>query len=247
MLQKNEKTNPEKMLSARNTLRDMIATHLTPIFETIYRDLNITEKFLPTAQQAGKRQLKNTSLSYLIKANKFPDSFIENMYKTADNMTDKIAVLGSLSDKGGDLYATLMNNFYNEFEKNPLVIDKWFALQARATADTVLDSVKTLLEHPAFTYKNPNRARSLIGVFLHGNPARFHSKAGYEFAHQEILKLDALNPKTAARMATAFETVLRLDDSFVGFAKTELETMLHNKDTISNDVFEIISKIYNSL
>jgi aminopeptidase N len=247
MLQKNQKTNPEKMLLARNTLRDLIANHLTPVFETLYRDLNIPEKFAPTAHQAGRRQLKNLALSYLIKANKFPNSFIENIYNQADNMTDKIAVLNSVSDKGGDLYHALMDNFYAEFEKNPLVIDKWFALQARSTSDTVLDTIHKLLEHPAFSYKNPNRARSLIGVFLHGNPARFHSKAGYAFAHQEILKLDTINPKTAARMATAFETVLRLDDTLIGFARHELELLLNNKDTISNDLYEIVSKIKTAL
>ncbi len=247
MINNNQKTNPEKMLVARNTLRGLIANHLTPIFETLYRDLNMPETFAPTAEQAGRRQLKNLALGYLTKANKLPDNFIENIYKQADNMTDKIAVLGSLSDKGGEVYIRLMNDFYAEFEKNPLVIDKWFALQARSTAENVLDNVYDLLKHPAFTYKNPNRARSLIGVLLHGNPARFHSEAGYKFAYQEILKLDSVNPKTAARMATAFESVSRLDDTLITFAKHELASLLDNKEKISNDLYEIVSKIYNGL
>jgi aminopeptidase N len=247
MIQKNTKTNPEKMLSARNGLRGLIANHLTPVFETLYKNLNVAQAFEPTAHQAGMRQLKNNALSYLIKANKLPDTFIENIYKNSDNMTDKMAILGSLSDKGGDLYNQLMDNFYREFEKNPLVIDKWFALQARSTAENVLDTVKTLLKHPAFTYKNPNRARSLIGVFLMGNPARFHTQAGYEFGVQQILELDRLNPKTAARMATAFETVNRLDDGLLISAKQALQVIMSKQNTISNDVFEIVSKIYGGL
>ena len=244
MIQKNKKSNPERMLFARNELRGLIANHLGIIFQDIFQKLNIPQIFAPTAEQAGKRQLKNIALAYLIKADKLSDTFIENLYRQSDNMTDKMAVLGSLSDKGNDLYHDLMKNFYQEFEKNPLVIDKWFALQARSTADNVLTNIRNLTEHSAFTYKNPNRARSLIGVFLHGNPARFHCKSGYEFACTEILKLDKINPKTAARMATAFETVIRLDDCFINDAKIVLQTIVDNKANISNDLYEIISKIY---
>ncbi|MFT6072076.1 MAG: aminopeptidase N [Alphaproteobacteria bacterium] len=247
MLQKNKKTDPAKMLQARTVLRMQIAENLTPIFEDIYRTLNSNDAFKPTADEAGKRQLKNTALGYLIKANKFSDAHLKNLYETVNNMTDKIAILGHLSDNGGDLYLELMADFYTEFTDNPLVIDKWFALQARSTSDTILQNIQALLEHEAFSYTNPNRARSLIGVFLHANPARFHTPEGYAFAHQEILKLDKVNPKTAARMATAFENVSNLADSLVVSARSEFDAMLADKSMISNDLYEIMSKIQKSL
>jgi aminopeptidase N len=247
LLQKNKYVVPIKMLEARNKLRHLIADNLKPVFVTIFNGLDTKEPFQPTAEQAEKRQLKNAILGYLILSNYFNDAALKELYENAHNMTDKMALLGHLSDKGGDLYLDLMKQFYNEFEKNPLVIDKWFGLQARSTSKTVLDTIQNLLNHKDFSYKNPNRARSLIGAFLHANPARFNTPEGYAFAHCEILKLDKINPKTAARMATAFNNVSNLADNLVVSAKNEFKEILDNKNNISNDLYEIVSKIYQQL
>lgn len=247
LLQHIDKASPNKLLEARNKLRSLISESLSSVFKEIFDSLNTPQVFEPTAEQAAKRQLKNSAMGYLIKANKLSDEFLEKLYNDTDNMTDRIAILSHLSDKGNDLYHKLMDQFYKKYEQNPLVIDKWFALQARSTADNVCDTVKDLLKHPAFTYQNPNRARSLIGVFLHANPAHFHTPSGYDFAKEEILKLDKLNPKTAARMATAFENVAHLENNLLTQAQKTLSEILEHKTEISNDLFEITSKISGSL
>ena len=158
-------------------------------------------------------------------------------------MTDMMGALSALSDKGGDIYQSLMQDFYTRFESDALVIDKWFALQARSQNANCLNDVKKLLTHKDFTYKNPNRVRSLIGVFAHGNLVHFHKADSYAFIAQQILILDKLNPKTASRLATSFDQIHTLDTALAQNARDVLNGILSDKSKISNDVLEIVTKI----
>ena len=137
------------------------------IFEMLYNSTKATKAFEPSATEAARRTLHNASLAYLLTASSAFEDTAKTHYLESDNMTDMMGALSALSAKGGAVYDELMEAFFNRYESDQIVIDKWFALQARSTADDVLDKVKALLKHKDFSYKNPNRARSLIGVFLH--------------------------------------------------------------------------------
>jgi len=123
-------------------------------------------------------------------------------------MTDRMAALSTLSLHAGPERTAAFDDFYRRYRDDPLIIDKWFALQAMTPDPTTLDRVRALTDHPAFSMSNPNRVRSLIGSFAQGNPTQFNRPdgAGYEFIADRILALDPANPQIAARMTTAFKS-----------------------------------------
>jgi aminopeptidase N len=135
-----------------------------------------------------------------------------------------------------------LKNFYEDFENEALVIDKWFAMQAAApTADVA--TVRKLMQHPAFTLKNPNRARSLIFNFTSNNPSQFHAADGsaYDFWAEYVIKLDAINPQVAARLARGMDRWRRYAPALQAKMKQALEKVA-SRAKLSNDVLEVVSK-----
>ena len=129
-------------------------------------------------------------------------------YQAADNMTDRMAALATLSLHDVPERQAALDDFYNRYKDDPLIIDKWFVLQATTPDPKTLDRVKALTAHPAFSMSNPNRVRSLITSFAAGNPTQFNRAdgAGYEFIADKILAIDPNNPQVASRMSTAFKS-----------------------------------------
>lgn len=165
------------------------------------------------------------------------------LYKGALTMTDRVAALSVLTQTAHPERDALFADFYDRFKTFPLVIDKWFSLQAAAIRDTAIDDVKKLAQHPDFTLKNPNRARSLYGAFASGNPVMFHhtSGAGYQLMGDTIIEMNGINPQIAARLLTPFREWRRYTPDRQAFMKAQLERVLAVPD-LSRDVFEIASK-----
>ncbi len=170
-------------------------------------------------------------------------------YGSANNMTDRAAALAALlaatAASGGEAASRALDDFYQRFEKEPLVIDKWFALQAtqRGSAQRpVIDSIRKLMLHPAFNLKNPNRARSLIVSFCSANPAQFHAAdgSGYRFWAEQVVALDALNPQVAARLARMLELWRRFTPALRDQMRSALETVAARVK--SRDVREVVEK-----
>ena len=164
-------------------------------------------------------------------------------------MTDRAAALGALlsaAAAGANGPAEhALDDFYRRFEKEALVIDKWFAMQAaqRGTpAQPTLAKVRKLLAHPAFNLKNPNRARSLIFSFCAANPAQFHAAdgSGYAFWAEQVLALDAINPQVAARLARSLELWRRFTPALRDRMREALEQVAAGAK--SRDVREIVEK-----
>ena len=134
-------------------------------------------------------------------------------------------------------------DFYKTWKNDPLVLDKWFSLQAIADRPDAPEIVTRLLQHPDFTYKNPNRLRSLIGSFAAGNQKWFHRAdgAGYKLLSETVIKLNSINPSTAARLLTPIRQWRKYDPARKNLMENELKRILSEKD-ISNDVYEIVSK-----
>jgi aminopeptidase N len=169
--------------------------------------------------------------------------------KDATNMTDRMGALGALVDARAALAAPALQHFHGRFRSDPLVVDKWFAVQALAPESTdagagqVLAQVRALLKHADFSLKNPNRARSLVFSFCSYNPGAFHrpDAAGYVFWAEQLLALDAINPQIAARLARAMDRWTALAEPYRSAAREAIARVAARSD-LSDDVREIVSR-----
>jgi aminopeptidase N len=167
----------------------------------------------------------------------------EQQYRTADNMTDRFAALAVLAQHRGEAREIALEHFANTFENDPLVLDKWFSLQASIPELETLDRVKRLMAHPGFSMKNPNRLRSLIGAFAAGNPSQFNRAdgAGYDFVSEIVIDTDRSNPQVAARILGAFKTWRTLEPDRRALAETALRRIA-DQDQLSPDVLDIVTR-----
>lgn len=199
--------------------------------------------YSPDAASAGKRALKNLALAYL---NAAPDAasvaLAQRQFDEADNMTDRAAALAALVAARVPQAADALAVFYDEFQNEALVVDKWFAMQA-SSPTTDLAAVRALMTHPAFTLRNPNRARSLVAMFCVNNPVQFHAPdgSGYAFWAEQVIALDALNPQVASRLARAMDRWRRYAPSLQWQMREALQKVA-GQVKLSNDVREIVGK-----
>jgi aminopeptidase N len=144
---------------------------------------------------------------------------------------------------GGETYEQALAHFFDRWKSEPLVIDKWFALQARDPDEGALGRVMGLTAHPAFDAKNPNRLRALVSTFANFNPSRFHdpSGAGYRFLADQILAVDGFNPMTAARLVDPLGGWRRYTPELGALMKAQLQRILETKG-LSKNVFELASR-----
>ena len=158
-------------------------------------------------------------------------------------MTDRMAALGTLSLHDVPERKAAFDDFYQRYRDDPLIIDKWFALQAMTPDPGTLDRVRALTGHAAFSMTNPNRVRSLIGSFAQGNPTQFNRPdgAGYEFIADRILALDPNNPQVASRMSTAFKSWRVLESGRRGLAQAALQRIA-GAPKLSRDVGDIVQR-----
>jgi aminopeptidase N len=187
------------------------------------------------------RALKNAALTYLVAAGELWRAG-EQFHREDANMTDKLAALTLLADTPSDRRDEALANFHDDWQDNALVLDKWFAVQARATAPDTLSRVRALSTQPAFDWRNPNRVRALFASFA-GNPARFHdpSGQGYQLLADAVLKLDATNPQLAARLFTGLGAWRRFVPHLSDLMRAEIDRILAC-NTLSQNVFEMASK-----
>ena len=164
-------------------------------------------------------------------------------YREAGNMTDRMAALRILVDLDGPERQQALDDFYARFRDNALVVDKWLALQAVSSRPDTLAQVEALLKHPAFSIRNPNKVRAVVGSFAAANQLRYHAAdgSGYAFHADRILELDALNPQVAARLLAPLGRWRRHDPGRQEKMKAQLQRILA-KPGLSRDVYEIASK-----
>ncbi len=166
-------------------------------------------------------------------------------FKDAGNMTDRFAALSALVGSAHPLAAEALTRFHALFRDEALVLDKWFALQAGAPdrGGDVLPRVRQLLQHPDFTLRNPNRARSLIFSYCNANPGAFHraDAAGYVFWAERVLELDTFNPQVAARLARALDRWKKLADPWRTAAREAIARVAARND-LSNDLREVVTR-----
>lgn len=236
--------DPVALHEARHFVRRSLAERLRSSFMTRYQ-ANISEvEYRIDAESIGQRALKNICLSFLMELDDAETrTLCVSQFKAEHNMTDVMTALSCLVNTEGSEKETALAAFYDKWQTEPLVVDKWFNLQATSRLPDTLDKVVTLTGHSAFTIKNPNKVRALIGAFCNANLVRFHadSGAGYAFLADHVLELDKLNPQVASRMSSAFSQWRKYDEGRQALMKAQLERVLAEPG-LSPDVFEVVSK-----
>jgi aminopeptidase N len=232
------------VVAARAFLMRELAGRLRVPFEALVARHKPRERYAPTPAQIGRRRLRNVALRYLGALDDAGSrALAAAQYDAADNMTDAIAALAAVRDSDApdrhDLYA----RFEARWRDEPLVLDKWFALEATAQRTGTLARVRALLVHPRFNARNPNRVRSLVGSYAHRNFGQFHAAdgAGYAFVAEQVIALDASNPQLAASLAGAFNLWRRFPAQRRALMHAALER-IRRQPALSSDVAEVAGR-----
>ncbi|GAB5446498.1 aminopeptidase N [Gymnodinialimonas sp.] len=231
--------DPIRIAQVREAQMTAVGTSLKVALSAYYKDLDSGPEYTPDAEDAGKRALRNTALMLMSTPQDL--GLARAQFETATNMTDQLAALSVLI-KGGDTQAA--EAFEAQWRDDRLVMDKWFMISvASAPWGDALDRAEALSRHALFDWKNPNRFRSLLGGLI-ANPAAFHapSGAGYAFVADWLIKMDGVNPQTAARMSTAFETWRRYDADRQALMLEALER-IGAAPGLSRDLAEMVSRM----
>ncbi len=231
--------------NAREYLKSLLASKLRNDFMSTYEANREEGEYDVEPASIGRRALRNLSLGYLMQLQ--GDSEVEQLcidqYRQGHNMTDVITALGLVASSDSACRNELLSDFFERWKDDPLVLDKWFSVQATSKRGDTLDHVKSLMGNSAFSISNPNKVRALIGAFCAGNSVLFHDRsgAGYQFLADRVLELDALNPQVAARMLRLMARWQRYDAVRQEKMKDQLQRVL-GSDGVSKDVYEIASK-----
>ena len=234
----------EAIHETRKFLRTELAQKLQPEFEKTYLNFQQEGPFKIDQQSMGRRSLKNVCLSYLAESGSLEiRKLAQTQFRKNENMTDVAGALGVLTHLDCEERETAFNEFENRWRKNTVVMDKWFALQSISSLPQTLDNVRNLTSHPAFEKNNPNKIRALISTFSRFNQLRFHAAdgSGYDFLAEQVLRLDPLNPQTAARLVSVFNNWRKYDATHKAKMNDQLQRIVKTPK-LSGDVFEIVSK-----
>ena len=227
--------------AARNFVKKHLAEILEERLQARYRQLSSTGQYEKTPAAMAGRSLRNVCLSYLGTTQQ-GELLAQQQLGASDNMTDTLAAMRVLVWSKAPSSQQALDRFEQRWGTDPLVMDKWFAMQASVPGEETVASVQELMDHASFSFRNPNKVRSVLGVFSMMNPTAFHAAdgSGYRLHADCVIKLDALNPQVAARMAGAFNQWTRYDSDRREKMKAELARIAaaHN---LSGDVSEIVN------
>ena len=236
--------DPDAIFAARSGLRAAVGEHLAGSLFDHYRRLSESRPYSPDAASAGRRALRNICLDLLV-ATRRPDavSLAARQYQAADNMTDRMAALSTLSLCDVPERAATLDDFYARYADDPLIVDKWFTLQATIPEPATLDRVKALTGHRAFSFANPNRVRALIHAFALANQREFNRAdgAGYDFVVNTVLALDRKNPQLAAKLLAAMKSWRVLEPGRRAMAEKALQQVAAAPSR-SPDVADIVQR-----
>ena len=235
---------PDAIHAAREFIgKALAAAHVKTLWST-YHALEPTGPYLHQRASIDRRRLRGVVLRSLVWAG--DDESIEvawSQYENADNMTDAQAAFLVLADQDHARRDDVVQAFYDRWRGDPLVLDKWFAIQSGSSRTDTLNRVQELAEHPDFNMENPNRVRSLVGAFCSGNQVRFHGSSGegYVFLADYVLALNDSNPQVASRMVSVFNDWRRYDPERQMSMQTQLERIA-SSGSLSKDVYEIVNR-----
>ena len=235
--------DPVRIQFARKLCIKQLAEDLRSEFYELYVSNNQRREFSLDSSAMAERSLKNQALAYLTATEQQPYYVLASeQYRSANNMTDRIAAFAALLHSEYEERQSIIDDFYKQWQDNILVLDKWFSIQAQAPRADVLNDVRTLLEHAAFSINNPNKVRSLIGAFT-TNLSGFHNSdgSGYEFLADRIIELNSVNPQVAARLSATFNSWKSYAQPYSNKMQEQLQRIDQTPNLVK-DVKEIVSK-----
>ena len=242
--------DPQAIHAAAMAAQQQLASALRDDWAAAFEANQVAGGYTPDPVSAGKRALANLALSMLVLDAQATGDAVwpgkaYQRFKDASNMTERLGALAALVNANAALATPALERFHALFKDDALVVDKWFALQARAPeADgRVFARARALLKHPDFSLKNPNRARSLLASLCMFNPAAFHraDAGGYVFWAEQVLAIDAINPQLASRIARAMDRWAVLAEPYRSAAR-EAVARVAAKPDLSTDVREIVER-----
>jgi len=231
--------------AARLFVRQSLASELSAELLAVYQRHNISQVYAPEAAQIGRRALKNIALSYLMLVDNLGVDLAAEQFQRADNMTDKATALACLVNcpAAATQAAEALQQFEQQYRDEALVMNLWLQIQAANSQPGGLQRVEALEQHPAFTFSNPNKIRSLIGGFCNANLVNFHNPdgSGYEFLKQRILALHSRNPQVAARLMTPLTRWQKFPDPNRQQMRDALQ-VIADEPGLVKDIVEIATK-----
>ena len=238
----------EAIHTAREFARKQLADSLFDALWARYqanRKVSKTTPYVAEAEHFARRALQNIALSYLMLSGK-PQVLAAALeqFEHSDNMTERLTALAVLVNSPFEAEkAAALASFAEQFKDNPLVMDQWFSVQAGSTLPGGLQRVRELMEHPAFTLKNPNKVRALVGAFAGQNLINFHAAdgSGYRFLADLVIELNGFNPQIASRQLAPLTRWRKYDAARQALMKAEL-VRIRDSGELSSDVFEVVSK-----
>ncbi len=248
MAEQLKQVDPQAVHAVREGMRQALACDLFDDWASTFEAHKDTGAFTPDAVSSGRRALTNSALGMLVLASAtepvWPGKALQR-FKDASNMTDKMGALQALIDAGHVHAKPALERFLTQFKGEALVVDKWFALQGAACdrGGNVLPSVRALMQHPEFSLKNPNRARSLLFSYCNANPGAFHrtDAAGYVYWAEQVIALDAINPQVASRLARALDSWRKLTAPYQMAAQEALKRVAASP-SLSADTREVLTR-----
>lgn len=234
--------NPQAIRDAREGFVSDFASRITTNLAKALEETKKPLPFEPDAKGGGYRAFKLAAMSLIAKADKGRHDEIVSLFENADNMTERFGAMAILVREKADGREHFLASFEKRYQDNPIVMDKWFALQATLAEAETLERVKRLMSHPVFSLENPNRVRALIGTFAMANPTRFHAAdgSGYAFLCNKLSEIDPFNPQLAARLANSFGTWARLEPTRKAAAQGALENL--RSKTLSRDLSDMLER-----
>src|SRR5690349_8757062 len=228
-----EIVDPDALHASRNALRKALASALERELRSTYQRLAVRGAYSPDASAIGRRLLRNTALSYLTELGDCATAY--RQFQQADNMTDSQAALTAVAQIDCPEREKALEQFYARWHNEPLVVDKWLAVQASSRLPTTLPTVRRLLRHPAFDIKVPNKVYALVRSFA-ANHVNFHAAdgSGYDFLADQVIAINGFNPQVAARMARGFDRWRRFDAERQAKARAALER-IRDSDGLTRD------------
>ena len=250
LAEQTEAVDPQRIHAVRQSMRLQMSTALREDWQQAWHSHKDGGAYRPDPRSSGRRALAGMALLHLCLADvaqqqeHWPQVAMQR-FAAAGNMTDRFNALSALVVSGHPKAAQALTQFHDLFKNEPLVIDKWFSLQAGAPDHEghVLPVVRQLLRHPDFNLRNPNRARSVLSTFCQGNPGAFHRSdaAGYVLWGEKVLELDAFNPQVAARLARALDRWQKLVEPYRSAAREAIARVAAKPD-LSKDVREVVTR-----
>ena len=239
-----EAVDPEAVHGAVTAMRRAIGSALHGPLGAAYDAMATPGPYSPDAESAGRRALRNRAMALLAQSSAEGLALADRQFAGAGNMSEALPALTALVHYAGPTAEARLAEFHERWRDDPLVIDKWLALQATSPQPGALARVRALAEAPDFEWKNPNKFRALIGAFAAANPSRFHAAdgEGYRFVADWLTRLDAVNPQTAARVAGVFETWRRYDRPRQAQMRAEMQRLIALPD-LSRNTREIVERM----